>query len=233
MGEVGRSTVVMNEGAPSICSNLRTLQLPPGGRGPGAPPVRASTCWPLAPPTAWTKSCFSDQEPATHRLPGCPRTPAAAAAADRHLRREDSTRAGSSLSAAEREGKGAVRGAYPPRQRTGIQAAAMVVEGAARTWERRRIRGRLPESRGPCVPTTPACRPAEILHPSETQELAPSRSGGDAPTANRAKRRIDVQPGPRWWVQYEDTRAGSNKGETATVSGTCTPAPDRRPGLYT
>ncbi|KAM5243494.1 uncharacterized protein RBU33_027708 [Hipposideros larvatus] len=94
----------------------------------------------------------------------------------------------------------------------------MVVEGAARTWERRRIRGRLPENGGPCVPTTPARRPAEILHPSETQELAPSRSGGDAPTANRAKSRIGVQPGPRRWVHYEDRRAGSNKGETPTSS---------------
>lgn len=82
-----------------------------------------------------------------------------------------------------------MRGAYPPRQRAGIQAAAMVVEGAARTWERRRIRRRLLENRSLCVPTTPARRPAEILQPSDTQELAPSRSGATL-------RRRQIEPNP-------------------------------------
>lgn len=121
-----------------------------------------------------------------------------------------------------------------PKQRAGIQAAAMVVEGAARTWERRRIRRRLLENRSPCVPTTPARRPAEILHPSDTQELAPSRSGGDAPAAaNRAKPRIDVQPGPGWWVRYEDRQAGSDKRETPTSRLRDPHARAGRPGLYT
>lgn len=55
--------MVMNGGAPGSCSNLRTLQLPPGGRGPGAPPERASTCWPLAPPTAWTSPASPTRNP--------------------------------------------------------------------------------------------------------------------------------------------------------------------------
>lgn len=83
------------------------------GHGPQARPQRDSTCWPSASSTAWTERCLPDREPATHQLPRCPRAPAAAAAtaADRHLRREDSTEAGSAstwLGARGRGGEGRV-----------------------------------------------------------------------------------------------------------------------------
>lgn len=107
-------------------------------------------------------------EPATHLLPRCPQT-LAAAAADTHLRRKDSARAGSSLHPAWCDGKGVGRSAYPPRQKTGIQAADMVVEGLLGPGRQGECEGGSRERR-PLRPhhTAPAL-PLGIPHPSETQ----------------------------------------------------------------
>lgn len=164
----------------------------PRGHSPRARPERDSTCWPSASPAACTERCLPDREPATHQLPRCPQAPAAAAAvaADRHLRREDSTEAGSSLYAAWREGQGR-RGARTHRGRElGPRVQPWWSRGLLEPGRERECEGGCGRAEAPATPPHRARHPAEIQHPSETQgaaaapELAPSRSGGDAPAAD-------------------------------------------------
>ena len=179
--------------------------------------------------------------PATHRLPRCLRAPAAAAG--RHLRREDSARVDSSFHRARCEGKGAGRGAYPPRQRTGIQDAHMVGGQGARTWERRRMQPRplrphphraRPRVRGPPhSPRTPR-KPRDGQGEGEPREaaapelVAPSLAGGDARAADRARPRSKAQLPTRRSVRYEDrqTLGALEARENWLAAGTLKPTPD-------
>lgn len=153
----------------------------PRGHSPRARPERDSPCWPSASPAACTERCLPDREPATHQLPRCPRAPAAAAAvaADRHLRREDSTEAGSSLYAAWREGQG-WRGARTHRGRE--------LGPRVQPWWSRGLLGpgRERECEGGCgraeAPATPPHRP----RPSPRGDPAPlgNPGGGRCPRAS-------------------------------------------------
>lgn len=175
-------------------SHLRALQPHPRaavlGRHLSAP------TWgppPLPPPGP---SPASRPDTATHRAPRCPRAPAAAAA-DSHLRTEDKREGRLQPPPAWREGMRAVRGADPPRQRTGLQAAAMVVAGLRAPGETENARAAPASRRRSETQARGPGRP-QGLRPGASQYPRPlSGSGGHALAANRARPRIEVQPRAR------------------------------------
>lgn len=134
---------------PAEVQGLGLSALPPAGPQPLPPPAPSP-----APPT---------REPAAHRLPRCPRAPAAA---DRHLRKEDSARAGSSA-ARLGAGGGGGEGRVPTEAEDGNPGCRHGSRGAARTWERGRMRRRL---RGQGGPTSPAPRARPLLRSRTPRE---------------------------------------------------------------
>ena len=101
--------------------------------------------------------------------------------------------------------------------------------GAARTWKRGRMQGRLPENGDPYVPTTPRPPPAPsgIPHPSETQGRP--RRGGDrrgrclgarATLKLEATLRLQIEPnsesrcnpGPGGGCTLKTDKLGATKG---------------------
>lgn len=92
---------------------------------------------------------------------------------------------------------GAARGAYPPRQRAGIQAAAMVVGGCRDLGERgsaREAPATAPAAAGPAPLGHAGAAEETRERPAAVPPLTPSRSGGDARAAKRARPGVDGQP---------------------------------------